>query len=450
MPVYEPSPPGHSTHVYGASVPYVQGAIFRWTGVNNVSGRLLSLFSALSTVVLIAICLRGDRSAWYLGIACALLLGVNFRSWEYFAENRPDMPALWFATLGVVLTSRGQETRRVGWVALGSACLVAGFFFKQTAFIFTAVPLVALVLRFRWPARSEVWLALIPPLTAVATVVGLKWGNPTVYHYMIEVPKAFGLRWPAAARDGWELLLDSPLFLLLVGEWIMFERGSLRRDPRVLWVAAALVVAIPFSAVTTAKVGGAPNSLLPALFAMMAFCVLRLPRLLRFVEGSGSGWSSRLAAGSFLALMILLTAFPRLSNRHGLITPESKHQEAYWPLVQLVETLPGSVVCPEDPTIPFYGKNYVGYNIFMEYDTHLANGVYADHPPDWVLKEVETADYLVDVYDTTQDLIKPSMLRSQGFEPVAIEGMTLETSGYQLWRRGGRPEPERLTAHTVR
>src|SRR3954447_20532655 len=31
MPVYERSADGHSTHVYGALVPFVQGEIFRWT-----------------------------------------------------------------------------------------------------------------------------------------------------------------------------------------------------------------------------------------------------------------------------------------------------------------------------------------------------------------------------------------------------------------------------------
>src|SRR5262245_5186897 len=36
LPVYDLSPDGHSTHFYGALVPWVQGEIFRWVGPNNV------------------------------------------------------------------------------------------------------------------------------------------------------------------------------------------------------------------------------------------------------------------------------------------------------------------------------------------------------------------------------------------------------------------------------
>ena len=148
LPVYEDSfpvvTPPTSMELY---VPWIQGEIFRWVGPNNITGRLLTLISALATVTLLALTLRGQRSAWYLALAWAMILGVNHRSGQYFAENRPDMTAMMFAAAGVLLMAVGQEKRRAFWVVLGSACLVAGFFFKQTAFIFAAVPLVALVLR---------------------------------------------------------------------------------------------------------------------------------------------------------------------------------------------------------------------------------------------------------------------------------------------------------------
>src|SRR5437868_5951591 len=48
MPVYELVPDGHSTHMYGALVPWVQGEIFRWVGPNNISGRVVTLASALA------------------------------------------------------------------------------------------------------------------------------------------------------------------------------------------------------------------------------------------------------------------------------------------------------------------------------------------------------------------------------------------------------------------
>ena len=112
MPVYELSRDGHATHMYGALVPWLQGEIFRWIGPNNVSGRALSLVSALLTVTVIALCMKNGRSLWYLVIGWAAILGVNHRSGHYFAENRPDMPALLFATLAMVLFWCGQERRR--------------------------------------------------------------------------------------------------------------------------------------------------------------------------------------------------------------------------------------------------------------------------------------------------------------------------------------------------
>ena len=98
LPVYESAPEGHATLMYGAFVPPVQAELFRLLGPNNVSGRALSLASALLTVTLIAIMMRWGPSAWYLVISWALLLGVNHRSGQYFAENRPDMPAILCAT----------------------------------------------------------------------------------------------------------------------------------------------------------------------------------------------------------------------------------------------------------------------------------------------------------------------------------------------------------------
>ncbi len=286
MPVYELAPDGHATHMYGALVPWVQGELFRWVGPNNVSGRVISLVSSLIMVTLLTAALRGGRSAWYFALGWAALLGVNHRSGQYFAENRPDMTALLFGAMALFLLGFGQERRRPIFVALGSVCLVVGFFFKQTVAIFAVVPLIALVLRCKRTTRLEVLLALVPLAVATAVIFGLKVWSPTVYHYMVEVPGAYRVNWPRAVKFLWELLLDSPLFLLVFGEWLVFGARSLQADPRVRWLLAVLAVAIPFSAVSHAKVGGWPNCLLPALLAMMAFCVLRLPALFRRVENA--------------------------------------------------------------------------------------------------------------------------------------------------------------------
>ena len=50
-----------------------------------------------------------------------------------------------------------------------------------------------------------------------------------------------------------------------------------KRDPRTQWLLATLALTIPFAAVSHAKVGGWPNSLLPALLAMTGFVCFGFP-----------------------------------------------------------------------------------------------------------------------------------------------------------------------------
>jgi hypothetical protein len=433
MPVYELGPEGHATHMYGAFVPWVQGKLFRAIGPNNVSGRVLSLVSALATVTLLAVGLRGERSAWYSAIAWAAVLGVNHRSGQYFAENRPDMIALWFAAAAVILLAAGMERTRLWLVVLGSASLVAGFFFKQMVAIFSVVPWVALILRWRKPRASEVLLALFPLAATAGTVLALEYQSPIVYHYMIEVPGAYAINWPRATKFLWELLLDSPLFLLLFAEWLFDDQGSLRQDPRVRWLMAVLAVAIPFCAVAHAKVGGWPNSLLPALLAMMAFCILRLPRLLTRLGDSVSPLPARLAFGSFLAVLLLMTTFPHLTYANGLLVPRSPWDQEYWKAVALARGLPGTVICPEDPTIPLHAKQYVGQNFFSEKDAHPLGGRWPDAIPERILAECRAADYVIDVINYWGENIDDNFLEDLGFEPA--KGVALDPACYKVWRR---------------
>jgi hypothetical protein len=426
-------PGGHSTHVYGALAPWVQGRIFRWVGPNNISGRVLTLVAALVVVTLLAVTMRGKRSAGYLALAWILILGVNHRSGEYFAENRPDMPALMFAVAGMLLIAYGEEKRRVHWTLLGSACLVAGFFFKQTAFIFAAVPLVALVMRWRRPTRAELITASIPMAIAVGVILALRITSPTVYYYMIDVPKAFALDWIRTARCFWNLLIDSPLFLLVLGEWIISDQGSVRKDPRIFWLIAVLAVTLPFSALTAGKSGGADNSLLPALLAMMTFCVLRLPRLLDRLESPTWPVNSRLILGSFMALLMLMTAYPHMTRSYNPIASIPDWDGEYWEAVSVAKALPGKVICPEDPTIALCAKGYAGQNVSGENDTHLVNGCWSARPPESMLDEIRAADHVVDVSHYPE--VNEELLRELGFERVTQVPLT--PNCYQVWRRKG-------------
>jgi Dolichyl-phosphate-mannose-protein mannosyltransferase len=435
LPVYEFSPEGHATHMYGAFVPVVQAELFRLVGPNNVSGRALSLVSALLTVTLIAITMRSERSVSNLVISWAMILGVNHRSGQYFAENRPDMPAILCATLALFLMGIGLERRRWRYVVLGSACLVTGFFFKQSVAVMAAVPLVVLIVRARRPAAWEIFFSFVPLAVMCAVILGLKRINPAVYHYMIEVPGGYNINWPRAVKFVWELLLDSPLFLFAVGEWIIFDQGSVRKDPRIPWLLAVLAVAIPTCAVAHAKVGGWPNSLLPAFLAMTAFCALRLPGLFQRVDNQESPPRSRLVNGAFLAVLVLMTTFPHLRYEDSLLVPRSPQDQGYWPAVAYTRGLPGTVVCPEDPTIPLYAKGFAGRNLFTEKDALPTNGAWPTFTPQPVLDELRLADYVVDVTNYERKDVEDGLLERLGFEPIPLAPVDLDC--YKFWRRKG-------------
>ena len=458
MPVYELSREGHATHMYGALVPWLQGEIFRWIGPNNVSGRALSLVSSLLTVTVLALSMKNGRSPLYLAIGWAAILGVNHRSGHYFAENRPDMPALLFATLAMVLFwfgrkdeapsepasalgSRGvSPSRNVSkrparslYFLLGTACLVVGFFVKQTVVIFSVVPMVVLLLRWRRPQRSEALLALLPLAASAGTIVMLKTLSPTVYHYMVEVPGGYSINWPRFVKFLWEVLLDSPLFLFLLGEWIVSKDEAPGEDTRMSWLLAVLAVTIPFSALSHAKVGGWPNSMLPALLAMTAFCALRLPMLLERLERRAWPVRTRLVYATFLALLLLMTTFPHLTVANGPWVAVSPWDQEYWKVVAIARSLPGKVVCPEDPSIPLHAKHYVGQNIFSEKDAHPTNGKWPKATPELVLAELRTAEFVIDVTNYWGENVDESMLDELGF--VRDREFSLNAECYRIWRR---------------
>jgi hypothetical protein len=436
MPVYELPPQGHATHMYGALVPWVQGEIFRWTGPNNLSGRLLSLVSSLLLVTMLAVCFAGERSIWAIVIAWAALLGVDHRSGHYFAENRPDMPALCLGAGALMLFGWGIERRRLTLVVLGTVCLVLGFFFKQTVSIFAAVPLVALILRGRLPGRSDIVLAGIPLVVMGGVIGSLGFFSEAIHHYMIAVPGAYSINWARAVKYLWELLLDSPLFLVLMAELVIFGEGRRSEDRRVRWLLATLAIAIPFGAISHAKVGGWPNSLLPALLAMMAFCVLRVPAIVARLEKRTQTLAGRLGLGTFVAVLLLMTTYPHLTWGNGLVVPRSRWDKDYRETLAVAGGLPGLVVCPEDPTIPFYGNGYVGLSLFSEKDARSNRGKWPIETPEPVLEEMRRAEFVVDVWEYWGENVDDALLESLGFQPMEVKSIDPEC--YRIWRKANR------------
>jgi hypothetical protein len=201
-----------------------------------------------------------------------------------------------------------------------------------------------------------------------------------------------------------------------------------------------LIVLVPYGGVTAGKVGGWYNSLLPALLAMMAFCVLRLPRLLKGLNESSSPLPARMLLGGVFGFLLLLSTFPHMSKDNNLLASRTSFDLEYDRAVSLTARLPGRVVCPEDPTIPLYAKGFAGLSVFAERDYRTVNGTWPTAIPDTVLAECREADYVVDISDYWQDPVKENSLRALGFEPAPELGADL--SCYRIWRR---KSPDRAT-----
>jgi hypothetical protein len=112
---------------------------------------------------------------------------------------------------------------------------------------------------------------------------------------------------------------------------------------------------------------------------MTAFGAWRLARMLRRAEARAAAPPPALALGALLAVLMTLSAFPRMTRDSGLWPRPSPWDGAYAGVVRHVSGLSGRVVCPEDPTIPLYAKGQAGRNIFLEFDSHPAGG--AGRPP---------------------------------------------------------------------
>jgi len=141
---------------------------------------------------------------------------------------------------------------------------------------------------------------------------------------------------------------------------------------------------------------------------------------------------ARLIFGGFLALLLLMTTFPHLTYANGLIVSASPWDHAYWRTVAQARELPGTVVCPEDPTIPLHAKQYSGQNFFSEKDANPIDGRWPEAMPQRVLSEIRGAEYVVDVTNYWGENIDDKLLQDLGFEPA--QEAAIETPCYKIWR----------------
>lgn len=428
LPVYEDAARGHATHFYGPLWPFLLGIVFQITQPNNYVGRLISLFSALVIVWSLTRVLTVREPKLVVLISLSLLLSINISSKYYFTEARPDFIALLISWVAIILFYFSYRNKSLTTYFLGVFALVVATYFKQVSIIFSVFPVLVFFLD-----KSKKWsklvVATLPLVTILFTFLCLHVFFPQVYYYVIDVPRQYPVDKQLFIEQLINTLPNLPLFLFCFGEWLL-NRNKYESETKYLsWILIAIVITVPTSILFFSKGGGTFNSLIPSLFAMYAFCITRLSSYLQFLKNQSLPYVQRLTFSVFLSVLIVLSSFngsPQLSYRFLLINPFGS---GYFQTIHFVENLDGKVVCPEEPTIPFYAKKYAGRNIYFEQDT----AGWPRQIPSYVLKEITSADYVVNVLDfrhqSYTDALKESLLKDSGFVPFKT------FNRYSIWRK---------------
>jgi hypothetical protein len=440
---------GHATHMYGPLITLLLAQAFRFTGPVLEVGRIVSAISGFAVVLLLArIFVRGDRIAF--GVGAGLLLAANSRTFFYFTETRPDLVSIFFAMVGLIALYHSQKATtkqlQIPLLLTGSLLLVIAVFFKQTAVVFVFVPALATLGQPRVSTFRNQILCAAVPIVAVSVAFGAVWHlAPGLWHFMIDVPSQYHVSVFRAGRMAVELLASLPLFLLALLHWLFTDAPDTYLFPRCRWLLAALICTVPTSLLAFAKDGGTANSLIPALLSVGAFCAWRTPVALALLRDASRPVPLRIALGILLGIILFAHAFPdprvlslgSLKGGHGVQDRGLVVAEA--------RSLPGKVVCPDDPTIALMAKGYAGRTAAFE-----ADAVYWD--PDriqGVIQEVDSADFVIVMrhgrmpdgnvlvstklgWGTNEKVLQASGLTKREFR-------TTSTQVYELWHRARPP-----------
>ncbi|MBA3533245.1 MAG: glycosyltransferase family 39 protein, partial [Ardenticatenales bacterium] len=271
------------------------------------AGRLLSLLSALGLALLIPAAIsprlesgagasqgRGRGLAW---LAAALWLASPYLfRWATFF--RPDLFALWWSALGLVLVQQAIARERRSLIGLAALCFVASFLSKQSFF---AAPLAALLYLW-WVRRGWVPLLALTGAAAGLVMLGALWlatGGAVLENLILANANPFS--WDALWYFEGSFFVTVPLLALLAlwGGW-MRPHGA----PYAAYALLSLLVTI-----SVGKAGAWENYFLEPLWAL---CVLAGQRLLLWQEEK-SELQKVIPALVLLQLLLFLPALERLT-----------------------------------------------------------------------------------------------------------------------------------------
>lgn len=445
LPIYSSITSESATWMYGPFKLYLIGAFFSFTGFNFYIGRLLSFLAILITIfLLLKFFLRGQKyKLLSLYIALCLIFIYDLKL-NIFITTRPEAIPILCSLIFLFIFYKGLNRKSLILLVASSIILVIGFFFKQTIAPIAIVPITAMIFsRVNLFNRTNFLFATIPFFSILISILYLYLFQPEIYHYMLDGPSQYEIPPSSLYQWTYRFLISIPLFYLFLYHWVTEESLENRsqkdyfnqfQDGNLInWVFAAILVMTGVGIIYAAKEGGTWNSLAYSVFSIYAFLLLRMENFLSaLVNVSKINFWKAFLLSSMIGILILLGAFtgkasdfkPRIVG-YG----DSGHQE----VLQIVQSLPGKVVCPQDPTIPLIAKGYAGQSIIFEYD---ASGY--KWPLSSVLSEIRGADYVITLgkngsWREWPFINHKQILQDLNFEPMELQ--KIEASDYQIWHK---------------
>ncbi|HVT89628.1 MAG TPA: hypothetical protein VHD56_12300 [Tepidisphaeraceae bacterium] len=430
-PIYVDPASGQSTYMYGPLGIYLNVPLVAAFGWDVRLTRLPSLAMGL------ALCIA---ASWLLGrgdwITHVLILSFSFmqfyRNRDWAVEARPDAALLFFSFIAIVLFYRAHRDlnlKNTFWQTLfGAATLLIGFFFKQTALAAGLIPILAVILSRPSNFSSRLLIAFIPLAACGFAVVILKLFFPMTYLYMVKVPSSY----PVPLGTCFEVLIElvrlSPLGSAAFFAWAMMSSQGEKSDPVDQWLLGSVVILGLAGCAARAKYGGYFNSHLPASMALALFAARVFPQL--FQKASKKNWS--ILFGGAIALLgpLLLIAEVSAMTRTllpGKTTPEHG-DSSYRQVIATVQSLPGQVICPDDPTIPLIAKGYAGHSGQCDLDANDQT------LPLSARRELRDADWVIQVAGSSRrPVIASTLLSRMGF--VQDSQIQPGNTMYVFWRK---------------
>jgi hypothetical protein len=432
--LYDASAQGHATHLYGPMFTVLMAGLQSLFGFNFPAIRLVFVLLGVLTSLGLAFVMSPVVRSWKFVLTATLFLSCSLQTGLSFPLSWADMPALSCGVGAMVILL--HPAGRIGWVrgVLGCALALLAFLFKQTA---AMAGVVLLILWFFSPAlrrRCGFWLCL--PLAATAgCVLIIAVFFPAVFQQVVIVPASIEI----VGERGWDgfayVLRGHPIFWACVGLVAARAADLAAIESPNAWIVAG-VVTLLLSVWTYAKAGGYYNSLLPAFLILSVFSVVVLNSM---SSSQISEWTGVAKAAMALAFVVTTTAGTLEAIR---LTGMTHGDANYLRAIELARGLQGSVVCPEDPSIPLLGKGVPGRSLFLELDFASRAGRWPSETPPRIAADLQAADWLIRVRGTYGAMNDSRLPSGSGWTEVRMPG--LENSVYSLWRKA-KPGPATAT-----